>query len=73
MAAIRDPRIQELSDERAMGNGWFVYLKDGFAFRDANENTAQHCFGADTLSEVRSNLREVKPCACLLCVKATGQ
>lgn len=62
-----DRRIEELSDERSMGNGWFVYLRPGFAYADANMPNAQHCFGADTMGDVRRYMKDVQPCRCADC------
>jgi len=59
----RDKRIDEISDERNIGNGWFVYLKPGWQMDGA------HCFGEDTKLDVRSTMQRVTKCACAECCK----
>lgn len=46
---------------------FFVELKPGWAYADANTEGAQHCFGEDTRAAIARSLRSVKPCACHLC------
>lgn len=68
-----DRRIEEISDERAIGNGWFVYLKPGFAYADADTPSAQHCFGEDTKADVRKSMKMVTPCRCDECTKLLAE
>jgi hypothetical protein len=68
-----DRRIEELSDERDVGNGWFVYLKPGFAYADANTDNPQHSFGEDTMGDVRRSMKMVKPCQCAECVRLLAE
>lgn len=58
---MRDTRIEEISDERAMGNGWFVYLKPGWHYK------GQHCFGEDTKRAIKDTMTFVSPCSCEEC------
>ena len=58
-----DKRIEELSDERASGNDWLVYLVPGWQYDGA------HCFGEATLKDVRKTMKFVKPCVCADCKK----
>jgi hypothetical protein len=59
-------KIEHLSDERAIGNGWIVTLHYGWAI-DPAERSGCHVFGADTLAELRSNMELVQPCHCAEC------
>ena len=61
MAVQHDKRIEELSDERSSGNGWFVYLVPGWRLDNA------HCFGEDNRKEVRETMKRVQPCDCADC------
>ena len=63
-----DKRIEELCDERDIGNGWFVYLVPGFQLDGA------HCFGEDRKPDVSATMKRVKPCDCAECLslKAEG-
>lgn len=56
-----DPRIEQLSDERSIGNGWFVYLKPGWQYDGA------HCFGEDNRRAVQRTMKMVRPCGCAEC------
>jgi hypothetical protein len=62
--------ILEILDERSNGNGWFVYLKPGWAVNDANTSNAQHDFGEDTRPAAFRTAREARPCACSMCLDA---
>jgi len=53
--------IDEICDERAMGNGWFVYLKPGWHYN------GQHCFGEDRKRDIAATMEFVKPCTCDEC------
>lgn len=46
---------------------WFVDLRAGFAFRDANTAGAQHGFGEDTKADIRRSMAEVVRCRCGEC------
>ena len=59
-----DPRIDEISDERRIGNGWFVYLK-GYAMYPGTGEA--HCFAEDTLKEVQRTLKTCVRCECEEC------
>ena len=57
-------KIEELSDERASGGAWFVYLQPGW------QTGGAHCFGADSMAEVWRIMRTVQPCNCRDCAAA---
>lgn len=59
-----DRRIEQIDDERSIGNGWFVYLRPGFRYGDA------HCFSEDTKRDVARTMSQVEPCDCEDCRKA---
>lgn len=59
-----DRRIDEITGEPGE---WFVYLKPGYAYADADTPNAQHCFGEDTKADIRRSMKSVKPCACAEC------
>lgn len=64
-----DGRIEEITG----GPGeWFVYLKAGYAYSDANSDSAAHCFGDDTKAAIRKSMKLVRPCACSACRAALG-
>ena len=59
-----DKRIEELLVEQGMSDhraSYFVHLNKGWRYGDA------HCFGEDTLTDVRRTLRGVLPCDCSQC------
>ena len=56
-----DRRIEEVSDERGIGNGYFVYLKPGWAYGGTGE---AHCFSEDTIKDIRDSMKLVEPCSC---------
>jgi len=61
-----DPRVDELLVEQGLGQlrpSYFVYLKYGWRLDDA------HCFGEDTITDVRRTLGMVEPCDCDECKK----
>lgn len=59
--------IEKISDERSMGNGWFVHLKPGYAISDPDTVYAQHDFGEDTRSAAYRTARTAKNCSCNEC------
>jgi len=61
----KDKRIAFIDDEREFGDGYFVYLKDGFSF---DHDT--HVFSENTIREVKESLTRVYPCECSQCKKA---
>lgn len=59
-----DPRIDEIEN----GEDIMVWLVDGYAI-NASTHDAQHVFGVDTLSEIKTMLRErVEKCECSQCI-----
>ncbi len=58
-----DRRIDEVLVESGSGHraSYFVHLKWGWRYGDA------HCFGEDTLTDVRRTLSQTEPCDCLEC------
>jgi hypothetical protein len=62
--------IDELRDERANGDGWFVYLKPGWAIADHGIlGAAQHCFGEDRKQDIWATMKRAAPCNCSECLK----
>lgn len=59
-----DSRIDEIIGEPG---DWFVDLKPGWAFRDANGPNPQHCFGEDTKAAIRKSMKQVVACRCAEC------
>jgi hypothetical protein len=59
----RNPRVELVDDERAMGNSIIVTLKTGWRFNDPGE----HVFGEDTPTECLRSLKRTKPCDCAEC------
>ena len=56
-----DARVEEISDERATGDGIWFYLKPGWIWGEV------HFVHEDTVRECREALRIVEPCACAEC------
>ena len=54
------PAVQEISDERGSGDGFWAYLKPGLHL----DNPGEHSIHEDTPSKVLTKLRSVKPCPC---------
>lgn len=65
--------ILAMLNERGSGNGWFVYLKPGWAINDANTASAQHDFGEDTRAAALRAAQEARPCACAMCREAPAK
>lgn len=61
--------IEDWSDERNYGNGFQVTLVglciDGPGNGDSKDNC--HCFGEESIAEVKSILSIARPCSCDLC------
>ena len=61
LALIRaDARVQELDDERAMGNSVIITLRQGWTFTPGEDNRVD---GADTPTDALRLLRSAKPFA----------
>jgi hypothetical protein len=54
-----DPRVESVSDERIFGDGFWVYLKTGFAC-----DPETHCIHEDSPSECWSRFKEIHSCEC---------
>lgn len=65
LAKLRnDPRVDEILVEGGMAHhrvSYFVHLKKGRRYGDA------HCFGEDTLTDIRRTLGQTEPCDCKEC------
>lgn len=70
MPRTLDRRIEEITGEPGE---WFVYLKPGFAIHDANTSKAQHCFGEDSMGDIRRTMKIVTPCLCDECMRSAGK
>lgn len=60
----KDRRVRDVCVESGMARrraSYFVHLRVGYRFGDA------HCFGEDTLTDVRRTLRAVELCDCGEC------
>lgn len=64
MPRTLDRRILRITGQ---SGEWFVDLKAGFAFRDANTVNAQHGFGEDTKADIRRSMTTVTKCQCGEC------
>lgn len=58
---IRDKRIEATSDERATGDGIWLYLKPGWIWGEV------HFVHEDTVTACRQALRTVEACHCDEC------
>lgn len=54
--------VEEVSDERNMGNGIFCYLVKGWCGDDG-----AHCVREDTVKECKKELRDIQRCNCVSC------
>jgi hypothetical protein len=64
------PFKHKFVDELETDPDIFVYLKKGFRLGSdfsQDGNGCQHCFGEDSMADVRKTLKEVVPCACDQC------
>ena len=60
------PLVEEISDERSMGDGYWIYLVPGYI----NTMTEVHMVHEDTVKECLIHLRNyIKPCNCEECKK----
>lgn len=55
-----NPKVELVDDERALGNGVIVTLKQGWTFSPGEDNRVR---GADTFHEARAMLRSAQPFA----------
>lgn len=65
-AAAQDKRVESTSDERAIGDGVWFYLKAGW------HHDGTHMIHEDTPNDCRARLPEVKACQCTECAQLTG-
>lgn len=56
-----DHRVEEISDERATGDGIWFYLKPGWIWGEV------HFIHEDTVGACRDQLKLIAPCACKEC------
>lgn len=64
---INDTRIEAISDERATGDGIWLYLKPGWVWDEV------HFVHEDTVRACRQALRVVQPCNCEECETLKAQ
>lgn len=62
-----DPRVEEISDERSAGDGFWVYLKSGFY----GYEEGSHIIHEDSPSECLKFMRDVRPCKCNECKESS--
>jgi hypothetical protein len=55
-------KVEEVSDERKLGDGIFCYLVKGWCRDDG-----AHCVHENTIAECKAALRDVVPCQCDRC------
>ena len=58
-----DQRVREVSDERGLGDGFWVYLKDGFC----GDDMGCHIIHEDSPSACLKAMRYIQPCTCREC------
>ena len=63
-----DKRIALIDDERESGDGYWVYLKDGFSF-----DGDSHVFSESTIKDIKKSLTRVYPCECVQCKNALNK
>ncbi len=61
-------KAQYIDDERAIGNGIFVYLRYGFRFSE-DMLVPSHVLSFDTMTEARQAIKNAIPCDCSECQK----
>ena len=60
-------KVLHWDDEREMGNGLIISLKNGFAFRDNDSSNAQHVAGFDSVRDARREIAAAQRCSCAIC------
>jgi len=63
-----DSRVDRIDDERAEGNGYWVYLAPGYF----NADLECHCIHESTVSAVQLAMLSVVPCSCEICRSHQG-
>jgi hypothetical protein len=58
-----DYRVRDVSDERLLGDGFWVYLKDGYCY----DQQEQHIIHENSPSACMRQLPYVQPCHCQDC------
>lgn len=66
MQLIDDPRVDEVSDERHLGDGFWVYLKVGFKSAD-DPCGALHTIHESSPTQCLSQVRRALKCDCEDC------
>ena len=66
MMEIFDKRIDEIQQDEGE---YFVELKHGYQIQEGHHQTPLHCFGEDTIKEIKETMKDVTICRCDDCVK----
>lgn len=61
----RDPRVRDVSDERGMGDGVWIYLVAGYD----NGSPETHAVSEDTVGEALAAFRGIRKCSCEDCAR----
>lgn len=68
-AAARADKIEEVSDERSLGQGYWIYLRPGWYCDDPG----LHIIHEDTIAEVKAMWSSVRKCECEDCRNLLGE
>lgn len=60
---LKDPRVEEISDERVNGDGFWVYLKTGFY----GYEEGSHIIHEDSPTKCFALFGDIAPCKCDEC------
>lgn len=66
---LKDHRVEEISDERSVGDGFWVYLKVGYY----GYEEGSHIIHEDAPTQCFSLLRDSRRCGCDECLKSEEQ
>ena len=60
---LKDPRVEEISDESADGDGYWVYLKAGYI----NREMETHCCHEWNMKDLLRSMKDIVECDCESC------
>ena len=65
-----DPRVNHVEDDSSIGDGYWVYLRDGYADTLHDPFQPRHVIHEYSLREIRESMLDVLGCSCPECCHA---